>query len=176
MLGNNGGLIGVRRAPAPTTSLPGLWLLDEQVTAKRAGLWPGPVGVYSQSSQYAGTTAISAAIMTDGSFANTGVATNNNTGDDWVKIDYGYSIYITSVTIGTATSSIPGGWSKSYTENRNVQTSNDDSTWTTLFNTGTFAANGIYTFTAPGKFAAVTARYIRVVDASYVAISEFYAA
>ena len=173
MLGFNGGLMGVRKVP--TASEPsGLWFQNEQIEAKRAGIWPSRVGVYSQSSVYGGSTAVSATIMTDGSFTNTGVATNNNAGDDWVKIDYGSVFLITSVTIGTATTNIPGGWDKSYTENKNIQTSSDDVTWTTLFNTGTFASNGIYTFSSPASFTAVSARYIRIVDAGFVAISEFY--
>jgi hypothetical protein len=112
--------------------------------------------------------------MTDGSFVNTGVATNSEA-NAWVKIDYSSAIPINSVIVGTATNNIPGGWGKSYTENRLVQTSNDDSTWTTLFNTSTFAADGIYTFSAPSSFTSVTARYIRLYAASnYVAVSEFY--
>lgn len=173
MLGFNGGLIGVRRA-SNYLKASGIWTSNEQIVARRGGFWPIAPGVYSQSSQYPGTTAVSAAIMTDGLVTNTGVATNNNIGDNWVKIDYQSPILISSVIIGTATSSIPGGWNKSYTEGRNVQTSNDDSTWTTLFNTGSFASNGIYTFAAPTSFAAVNARYIRIAVVGYVAISEFY--
>jgi hypothetical protein len=174
MLGFNGGLMGVRRVSSASAAS-GLWFQNEQSVAKGANIWPSRVGVYSQSSVYGGSTAISSAIMTDGSFTNTGIATNNNAGDDWAKIDYGSVFLISTVVIGTATSSIPGGWDKSYTENKNVQTSSDDVTWTTLFNTGTFASNGIYTFSSPASFTAVSARYIRIVASSYVALSEFYA-
>lgn len=84
--GFNGGLMGSRRVPGVTLAS-GVWNWDEQSVAKRAGIWPVPPGTYSQSSVYAGTTAISTALMTNGSFTDTGVATNNNAGDDWVKID-----------------------------------------------------------------------------------------
>jgi hypothetical protein len=126
---------------------------------------------YSQSSVYSGTTAASNSIMTDGSFANTGAATNS-ANPSWVRMDLGRSFEVGKVVIGTATSSIPGGWNKSYTENRNVQYSSDGSIWTTAFNTGTFAANGIYTFNT-----SFTARYVRIATATtnFVAISEFYA-
>lgn len=174
MLGFNGGLMGVRRRLALGNSNSGLWFQNEQSVAKRAGIWVLPIGSYSQSSVYGSTTAVSAAIMTDGSFTNTGSATNAGA-NEWIKIDYGSAISINSVIIGTATNNIPGGWNKSYTENKLVQTSDNDSTWTTLFNTGTFAAEGIYTFSAPSNFTSVTARYIRLYATSYVAVSEFYA-
>jgi len=174
MLGFNGGLMGVRRATTGR-SASGLWFPNEQSAAKSVGLWPVQPGIYSQSSVFSGTTPASAAIMTDGSFSNTGAATNTST-NEWIQIDYGSSIFISSVVIGTATSSIPGGWNKSYTENRSIQASTDGSTWTTLFNTGSFAANGIYTFSAPSRFVALLARYIRIQGTGFVAISEFYAA
>lgn len=110
--------------------------------------------------------------MTDGSFNNTGAGTNLDA-IDWVRMDLGQSYEVGTVVIGTATSNIPGGWNKSYTENRNVQYSTDGTSWTTAFNTGTFATNGIYTFSV-----SFTARYIRIAtppESGYLAISEFYA-
>ena len=126
---------------------------------------------YSQSSTWSGSTAVSNSIMTDGSFNNTGSATNFEN-PAWVRMDLGNTYQVGKVVVGTATSNIPGGWNKSYTENRNVQYSTDGTTWTTAFSTGTFASNGIYTFTT-----SFTARYIRIASPSsdYVAISEFYA-
>jgi hypothetical protein len=126
---------------------------------------------YSQSSTWSGATAASNAIMTDGSFINTGTATSLGN-PAWVRMDLGAIYRVAEVVIGTATSNIPGGWNKSYTENRNIQFSLDNTTWTTAFSTGTFASNGIYTFSA-----SFTARYVRIATTSndYVAISEFYA-
>jgi len=179
MLGFNGGLMGVRRVPA-TGATSGLWFQNEQSVAKRADIWPstGRIGTYSQRSVYPGTTAASVAIMTDGSFTNTGAATEGlaSGNDNWIKIDYAAAFTIGSVTVGTATNSIPGGFDKSYTEGCNVQTSTDDTTWTTLFTIPSLPANGIYTYTAPSDFTAVSARYIRLRrDGGYVAASEFYA-
>ena len=176
MLGFNGGLLGVRRTPTGGAAS-GLWFQTEQSVAKRAGLWTMPLGTYSQSSLYSGATAASRANMTNGSFTDTATATDAATGgaSAFVKVDYGESVYITTVTIGTATGNIPGGWSKDYTNNSLVQTSDDDSTWTTLFNTGTFATEGIFTFYGPGNFTPVSARYVRIAKAdAYVAVSEFY--
>jgi hypothetical protein len=171
----NGGLSGAKRNIS-TAAASGIWMLEEQNLAKRAGLWPLIIipGTYSQSSVYSSTTPVSAAIMTDGSYTNTGAATNSG-GDQWVKIDLGSSFNIQEVTIGTATNNIPGGWDRSYTSNRAVQTSNDDSSWTTLFTTPGFTSDGIFAFTAPSNFTVVSARYIRMYSNSYVAISEFYA-
>lgn len=39
MIGSNGGLIGARRVPA-MSSAGGLWSVNEQSLAKRAGIWP----------------------------------------------------------------------------------------------------------------------------------------
>lgn len=133
---------------------------------------------YSQSSVYPGTTAADNSIMTDKSYTNTGAATDR---DDpaWVQMDLGSIYDVASVIVGTATNSIPGGWDRSYTENRNIQYSTDGTTWTTAVNTGTFASEGIYTFSF-----SFTARYIRLTTegtsvagppGSFVAVSEFYA-
>jgi hypothetical protein len=125
---------------------------------------------YSQSSVWSGSTAANNTIMTDGSFTNTGAATDLGT-TSWVRMDLGSTKAVGSVIIGTATSNIPGGWTKAYTENLDVEYSLNGTSWTTAFNTGTFAVNGIYTFSVD-----FSARYIRIVVADeYVAISEFYA-
>jgi hypothetical protein len=126
---------------------------------------------YAQSSVWSGSTAASNAIMTDGSFTNTGAATDIGN-PAWIRMDLGFSTKVSTIVVGTATSNIPGGWNRSYTENRNLQYSNDAVAWTTATSTGTFAANGIYTFAVSFK-----ARYIRIATTSndYAAISEFYA-
>ena len=173
MLGFNGGLMGVRRVPSGSAAS-GLWFQNEQNLAKQAGLWIRPLGTYSQSSLYSGTTAASLANMTNGSFTDAATATNADT-VAFVKIDYGDAVYIISVTVGTATGNIPGGWDRTYTQGNLVQTSDDDSNWTTLFTTPSFAADGIYTFYGPGSFTPVNARYIRMARLSnYLALSEFY--
>jgi hypothetical protein len=133
---------------------------------------------YTQSTAYPGTTLASNAIMTDGSFANTGAGTESTESvpGSWIRMDLGVSTRVGSIVVGTATSNIPGGWDKSYTENKDIQYSVDNSSWTTVTNTGTFATNGIYTFTVD-----ITARYIRIANIgldgleTYVGISEFYA-
>ena len=130
---------------------------------------------YSQSSVWPGSTPANNAIMTDGSFTNDGSATDGGS-SVWIKMDLGASFEIYEVVVGTATNNIPGGWDKSYTENRDVQYSTDDTNWTTAFNTGSFASNGIYTFAVN-----FIARYIRILNSTtsqlgvYVAASEFYA-
>jgi len=126
---------------------------------------------YSQSSLWPGTAPASNSIMTDGSITNTGAATNVGN-PPWIQMDLGDAYQIAQVIIGTATSSIPGGWNRGYTSIRDVQYSTDGTTWTTSFNTGALSADGIYTFNVN-----FIARYIRILGPSgdYVAISEFYA-
>jgi hypothetical protein len=124
---------------------------------------------YSQSSVYPGTTAITNSIMTNGSITDTGAATNSGA-FEFIKMDLGYMFAVGSVVIGTATSNIPGGWSKSYTQGKTVSYSIDDNNWITAFNTGTFATDGIYTFGV-----GFNARYIRIESNGWLAVSEFYA-
>lgn len=172
MIGFNGGLLGASRTPGFDAAV-GLWMPQEQCLAQLRKRWKASAApVYSQSSLYSGATAASLANMTNGSFTDTATATDYG-GSPWVKVDYGQIVRMESAVVGTATGSIPGGWSKIYTEGKDVQVSTDDSTWTTVFNTGTFATEGIYTF----YFAPVEARYMRitVTGDSWVAISEFYA-
>ena len=167
MLGFNAGLIG-RQSLLAGRSLSGVWLPNEQAVAQFT-LVPIRAISYSQSSVYPGAAAASNANMTNGSVGDAGTATNTSA-SEWVRMDLGRTYEIRTVVIGTATSSIPGGWNKLYTENMNIQYSVDDANWTTAFNTGTFPSNGIYKF--PVSFAS---RYIRITAAGYVAISEFYA-
>lgn len=167
MLGFNGGLLG-RQSFQAVRRLSGVWFPNEQAAFLSTFVVIGEI-LYSQSSVYSGTTAASNANMTNGSISDTATATNNGA-TEWVQMDLGRVLQISTVVVGTATNSIPGGWGKSYTENRNVQYSIDGSSWTTAFNTGTFASNGIYKFNV--SFAA---RYIRLTAAGYLAISEFYA-
>jgi F5/8 type C domain/Major tropism determinant N-terminal domain len=129
---------------------------------------------YTQSSVYAGTTPISNAIMTDGSFTNTGVATDADGAPEYITMDLGSVYDVGSVVIGTATDNIPGGWDKFYTQGLDVEFSANGTTWTYVFNSGTMESNGMYTFPVD-----ISARYIRIVSNSgtlfYVALSEFYA-
>lgn len=167
-IGVNGGLTGKRRVVIPQQGMQTL-----QSSADLAlGFIPVQQATYSQSSQWSGSAAISNTLMTNKSFNDTGVATNLGANEN-VRIDFGDVYLIGSVIIGTATSNIPGGWNKSYTENANVQFSLDNTNWTTLFNTGGFPSNGIYTF---GNYGA-PARYLRIIrpGTNYLAISEFYA-
>jgi hypothetical protein len=126
---------------------------------------------YEQSSTFPGTFAADNPSMTDKTLVNLGAATDLGN-PAWIEMNLGRNYGVAKVIIGTATSNIPGSWNKSFTENKIVEYSSDRSVWTTAFNTGTFAADGIYTFNTN-----FTARYIRIRTTSndYVALSEFYA-
>lgn len=127
--------------------------------------------IYSQSSVFPSTFAADNLSMTDKTLVNTGAATDLGN-PAWIKMSLGRNYGVAKVIIGTATNAIPGSWNKSYTENKIVEYSSDDINWTTAFNTGTFAAEGIYEFVVN-----LTARHIRIRTTSndYVALSEFYA-
>ena len=131
---------------------------------------PPIAATYSQSSLTYGYDAADASGMTNGISAEaTQTATNFDDAVDWVMMDFGSVTSFSTVTVGCDFDDTLG-WGAYYTENRDVETSNDGSTWTLLFNTGTFT-QGIQTFAYSGS-----ARYIRITAvADWLAVTEFYA-
>jgi hypothetical protein len=125
---------------------------------------------YTQSSLYFANTAASAETMIDGEIGGSATGTNFDS-LAWVKMDLGAEYLVDRIIIGTATSTMPGGWDKSYTENASIEFSTNDLEWTTAADTQTFNAEGIFVFNV--SFAA---RYIRLARQSgYIAVTEFYA-
>lgn len=135
---------------------------------------------YSQSSTYPGNSAATNAGMTNGSY-NTGTQTGvgYNSPFPWLTMDLGSVCSIASVTVGCDfDTAIPGGWGPNYTKNCDVEVSDDNATWSSLFNTGTFSS-GIQTYSVTAS-----GRYIRIKNtnssfsgysAHYMAVTEFYA-
>ena len=127
---------------------------------------------YTQSSVYVDNTAATNAGMTNGSY-NTGTQTGtNDTSPEWVKMDLGAIYSVSSVVVGCDFDEVlPGDWGPIYTENCDIEISDDDITWTLLDNTGTFAA-GIQTYPV-----STSGRYIRILDngGGFLAVTEFYA-
>jgi hypothetical protein len=112
--------------------------------------------------------------MTDGLQTGTQAATYGAAGE-WIKMDLGATYTVDTVIVGNASSTVPpGGWSSSYTNNLSLQYSLNDSTWTTILNTGDKSA---FTFLYTLSFSAVSARYIRLLNGGvgFVALTEFYA-
>lgn len=125
--------------------------------------------VYSQSSVYGSNLAATNSGMTNGIFAET-KETGTGNASEWIMMDLGAVTNVTSVVIGCDFNGVlEGGWGKSYTENKIVQYSSDNTNWTQAFNTGTFT-QGIQTF----KFN-FSARYIRIISSGWVSVTEFYA-
>jgi hypothetical protein len=125
--------------------------------------------VYSQSSVYSSNTAATNATMTNGLLTGTATGTNSAT-LSWIKMDMGAEYEVDRIIVGTATSSLPGGWDKSYTENAAIEYSIDNATWTSGGSTGTFATNGIFEISV-----SFSARYIRISKQNdYLALTELY--
>lgn len=183
MIEFNSGLLGVRRVPTTGTAS-GLWLPNEQVLAKRAGIWPSTPGnavpvesiTYSQSTVYSSTSAATATNMTDGLLTGDQAATNIS-GFEFIKMDLGALCNVNRVVIGTASvSHPPGGFSQYYTNDCDLHYSTDNSNWTFIVNTGelqtpAMEAPRFHTIT----FTTISARYIRISRNSYIALTEFYA-
>ncbi len=140
---------------------------------------------YSQSSVVPGTTPMSPATnstMTNGSYAekySTALeeADSPDSYDSWVKMDLGAIYEVCAVIVGCDFgNTLVNNFGKKHTENRNVEYSTDNNSWSTAFNTGLFS-QGIQTYNT-----SITARYIRIkmnTSGSYVnqylAVTEFYA-
>lgn len=127
---------------------------------------------YSQSSIYYENTAATAAGMTNGTHSETSQTGTDSDVPGWVRMDFGSVRLLTKVIVGCDFDyELVGDWGPEYTENRNVQGSIDGSTWTTLFNTGTFN-NPIQEYSVNAA-----ARYVRIISGNnyWLAVTEFYA-
>ncbi|MCP3887948.1 MAG: discoidin domain-containing protein, partial [Desulfobulbaceae bacterium] len=109
---------------------------------------------YSQSSVVPGTTPMSPATnstMTNGSYAekySTALEYEDSLDsyDSWVKMDLGAIYEVCAVIVGCDfEGTLVNNFGKKYTENRNVEYSTDNNSWSTAFNTGIFN-QGIQTY------------------------------
>ena len=131
-------------------------------------------GVYSQSSVYEDNTAATTSGMTNGVLAETYETGTDRGVGEWVKVDLGVVYPVTEVVVGcdfTDTLVGTGGWGKTYTENKTIEVSTDNSTWTAVADTGIFASSS-KTFVLN-----VFARYVRIIttEDEWLAVTEFYA-
>ncbi len=129
-----------------------------------------PTITYSQSSTLSANEPADNAGMTNGIFAETAQTGTDNDTFSWIQMDLGGPKTVATVYVGCDfTTVLPGDWGPSYTEDCDVEESLDGSSWSLLFNTGSFIS-GIQTYTV-----ATTARYIRIVGSGYLCVTEFYA-
>lgn len=125
---------------------------------------------YSQSSVYGPNTAATIAGMQNGLFEEESETGTDNDATSWIQMAFGTTKRVKTVVIGCDfTSVLPGDWGPTYTENCDVETSFDGTTWTFLFNTGTFT-QGIQEYKVD-----ILADYVRIVSSGYLAVTEFYA-
>ena len=125
---------------------------------------------YSQSSTYSSNTAATFAGMTNGVFAEDTETGTEDGEEEWIKMDLGSTRTISRIVVGCDFNEVLlGGWDLSYTEDKDVQGSTDGTTWTTLFNTGTFT-QGIQ-----GYDVSTAVRYVQIISTGYLAVTEFYA-
>jgi hypothetical protein len=127
---------------------------------------------YSQSSVYSGNTAADATNMTNGIYAETTATGTNSANPAWVKMNFSSAVEISQLVIGSDyDNTLAGGWGASYAQNKDIQVSEDDSTWITVGSTGTFSA-GIKTI----DIGSYLVQWLRVATPSsqFLALTELY--
>lgn len=123
---------------------------------------------YTQSSVGSGAEAATYVTMTNGSYRESLATYTNSGGSEWIQLDLNQPMEVTRVVIGCDLDAMLVSGGISGTQNKDVEYSLDGSTWTVLFNTGTFSV-GIKEFDVN-----VRTRYLRIVGTKVV-VTEFYA-
>jgi hypothetical protein len=125
---------------------------------------------YSQSSVNGLTSGATYYGMNNNSYTELYETGTDNGSLEWIQIDLLSEYEIKQVVIGSDYgNTLNGGWTEFYTENKDVEYSNDGITWTYLFNTGMFT-QGIQTYNVN-----VSARYLRITSENeYLSVTEFY--
>lgn len=99
---------------------------------------------------------------------------DDNAGTDFIKADLGANKVITKIVIGyDYLNNLPTGWGVTYTEGKTIETSTDDSTWTSQGTTPTYASTGSTNGLVTIRLNNVVARYIRITSSDFMAMLEF---
>ena len=102
---------------------------------------------------------------------------SSSTSFEFIKADLGSTNTVTKIVIGyDYLANLPGGWGTVYTENKTIEISTDNTNWTTMGVTPTYAStgstNGLVTINFPTNS---YARYIRLSGSSWLAVLELQA-
>lgn len=130
---------------------------------------------YAQSNVYTSNTAADYTGMNNGSAnGSSSTQTGMNPGSNYITANCGSLKYISKITIGyDYLSNLAGGWGVTYTEGLTVEASTDNSSWTSITTTPTYAStgstDGLVDITIGGNY-----QYVRLSKASgYMCILEF---
>lgn len=134
---------------------------------------------YSVSSTFTGNNPPTYFYMNDdnanGSTNNSQWGSNSGT-NNFISADLGGQKTITSVVVGyDYLNNLPGGWGVSYTQGLSIQTSPNNTTWTTQATTPVYSSTGSTNGLVRVSFTPVTANYVRLFLASsgYICTLEF---
>lgn len=125
---------------------------------------------YTVSSTYTSNNPPTYQYMND---SNANGSTNNNQwgsnseANPFIKADLGSTQTLSRIVIGyDYLSNLPGSWGVSYTAGLSVQTSTDNTNWTTQATTPTYAASGSTNGLVSINLSGINARYVRLTKAS----------
>ncbi len=145
----------------------GKWLLAGASAAYRQGR----PALYTASSAYGANPGTAETTLTNG-LTDRGWATNNNAGDDWIRIDLFSAKPLANCRISAGSDPNLGGL-PGYLNGYVLEVSSDAQNWTTIATLAGFTASGsgmIQNFSLTGQ----TARYVQIRGSGNVAPSEFW--
>jgi len=89
---------------------------------------------------------------------------------NWIKADFGSSVYIAAAKIMCLASAAPGGtWGTSYTNGKELKGSNNNADWTTIATISGLTDSNTITVSVNANY-----RYLQIYGASYVACGDFW--
>ena len=132
---------------------------------------PRILTTFTQSGMYSENVAATYAAMNNNSASSGYTATASGT--SWVTADCGSKYKIQDMAFGyDYLNIVPGGWGTSYGQGISIQTSTDNTNWTTVGNTPAYSSTGSTDGIVKISINA-SARYIRLYKTSYFPVTEF---
>lgn len=133
-----------------------------------------PSWTFSVSSVFSGyTDPPTQAGMSDGINNQSGVNGwgSASTGAQWIKADFGISVYITAAKIMCLSIVAPGGWGATYTNGNELQGSNNNTDWTAIATISGLTDSNTITVNVNANY-----RYLRIYGDgdSYTACGDFW--
>ena len=149
----------------------------EMFSATRAGVLTSkggalPSWTFTVSSVLSGyTDPPTKAGMSDGINNQSGVKGWGSSGfpGEWIKADFGISVYITAAKIKCLAIAAPGSWGATYTNGKELQGSNNNTDWTAIATISGLTDSNTITVNVNANY-----RYLRIYGDGYIGCGDFW--